>query len=42
MSLKEDVEGEDWFTLNDQHHFNDYDGIFTIELNGESMISGYY
>ena len=42
MSLKEDVEGEDWFTLNDQHHFNYYDGIFIIELNGEPMISGYY
>ena len=41
MNLKEDVEGEDWFTLNNQHHFNYYDAIFTIELNGEPMISGY-
>jgi len=42
FSLKNDLEGEDWFTFNNGHHFNYFDGQYYIELNGESMISGYF
>jgi len=41
MDLKEDIEGESWFTIGDYHYFNQSDGHYTIELNGESMIVGY-
>jgi len=39
--LKDDIEGEDWFTFNDMHYYNRYGAYFYIELNGEPMISGY-
>ncbi|MCD4734472.1 MAG: hypothetical protein K8R53_00380, partial [Bacteroidales bacterium] len=41
FDMKDDIEGEDWFTFNDRHYFNYYDGYYHIELNGEPMISGY-
>ena len=41
MDLKDDIEGEDWFTFNNMHYYNRYDGYYFIELNGEPMISGY-
>lgn len=39
--LKNDIEGEDWFTFNGKHYMNRYDAYYYIELNGEPMISGY-
>ncbi|MBE0637865.1 MAG: T9SS type A sorting domain-containing protein [Bacteroidales bacterium] len=36
-----DTEGEDWFTFNNKHHLNRYDGYCFIELNGEPMILFY-
>jgi len=39
--LKDDIEGEDWFTIDTEHYYNRYNGYYFIELNGESMISGY-
>jgi len=41
FDMKDDIEEEDWFTFNDMHYFNYYDGYYHIELNGEPMISGY-
>jgi len=41
LSLKNDIEGEDWFTFDDKHYFNYYDSYGLIELNGEPMISFY-
>ncbi|MCB2222354.1 MAG: T9SS type A sorting domain-containing protein [Bacteroidetes bacterium] len=41
LSLKNDIEGEDWFTFDDKHCFNYYDAHGLIELNGEPMISFY-
>lgn len=38
MSLKNDQEGEDWFTFNNRHLLNRYDCYYLIELNGEPMI----
>lgn len=37
----DDIEGEDWFTIDSIHYFNRYDGSITIELNGEPMIYAY-
>jgi len=39
--LKNDIEGEDWFILDNTHYYNRYDGYYYFELNGEPMISGY-
>lgn len=36
-----DIEGEDWFTFNNKHHLNRYDGYCFIELNNEQMILFY-
>jgi len=36
-----DIEGEDWFTFNNMHYFNRYDGFYQIELDGELMVSGH-
>jgi predicted outer membrane repeat protein len=41
INAKNDVEGEDWFTFNNKHYFNKYDGYYLLELTGEQMISGY-
>ncbi|MCK5840236.1 MAG: hypothetical protein KAG99_10325, partial [Bacteroidales bacterium] len=41
LDEKNDIEGEDWFTFNNMHYQNRYDGYYHIELNGELMISGY-
>lgn len=38
----DDIEGEDWFTFNNKHYLNKYDGYCFIELDGESMILFYY
>jgi hypothetical protein len=38
---KNDLEGEDWFTFNNKHYLNKYDGYYIIELAGEPMISCY-
>lgn len=40
-SQKGDNEGEDWFTIDDRHYYNRYDGNITIELDGEPMISAH-
>jgi hypothetical protein len=40
-SEKNDIEGEDWFTIDGIHYFNKYEGYFYLELDGESMVSGY-
>ncbi len=42
FTLKDDIEGEDWFTHNDAHYVNRYDAYYHIELNGELMLSGYF
>ena len=36
-SEKNDIEGEDWFTIGNMHYFNKYDGYFYLELDGEPM-----
>lgn len=41
LSVKDDIEGEDWFTINTMHYFNRYAAYYFIELNGEPMISSY-
>ena len=41
LSLKNDIEGDDWFTFDDKHFFNYYDAYGLIELNGEPMVSFY-
>ncbi len=41
FELKDDVEGEDWFTINNEHYYNRYDGYYFIELNGEPMVTVY-
>ena len=41
FSMKDDIEGEDWFQIGDLDYYNRYDGYYCIELNGDSMISGY-
>ncbi|MEZ5195592.1 MAG: hypothetical protein R2764_04115 [Bacteroidales bacterium] len=41
FKLKDDIEGEDWFTFNDMHYYNRYDAYYFIELNAEPMISCY-
>ncbi|MCF8369975.1 MAG: hypothetical protein K9H64_00030 [Bacteroidales bacterium] len=41
-SVKDDIEGEDWFTIDNFHYANFYDCYFTIELNGEPMFSGFF
>ncbi|MBN2174731.1 MAG: T9SS type A sorting domain-containing protein [Bacteroidales bacterium] len=41
LSLKNDIEGEDWFTFNDSHYFNYYDAWGLIEVNNEPMVSFY-
>ena len=41
FSVKEDIEGEDWFTIDTMHYFNRYAAYYFIELNGEPMISCY-
>jgi len=40
-SEKNDIEGEDWFTIGDMHYLNKYDGYFYLELDGEAMVSGF-
>jgi len=40
-SVKDDIEGEDWFTIDTMHYYNRYDAYYFIELNGEPMISCY-
>ena len=39
-TMKDDIEGEDWFTFNNVHSYNRYEAYYHIELNGELMISG--
>jgi len=41
LELKNDIEGEDYFTFNGKHYMNRYDAYYYIELNNEPMISGY-
>lgn len=41
FELNNDIEGEDWFTIDSAHYYNRYGGDFTIELNGEPMIYSY-
>ncbi len=36
---KDDIEGEDWFIINNNHYINRYGGHYYFELNGEPMIS---
>jgi hypothetical protein len=38
-SEKNDIEGEDWFTMGNMHYLNKYDGYLYLELDGEPMIS---
>ena len=40
-SEKNDIEGEDWFTIGNMHYLNKYDGYFYLELDGELMASGF-
>ena len=40
-TLKDDIEGEDWFTFNNAHYVNRYDSYYTIVLNNEPVISCY-
>ena len=37
----DDIEGEDWFNIENTHYFNRYNGSISIELNGEPMISAF-
>jgi hypothetical protein len=39
INEKSDLEGEDWFTFNNHHYLNKYDGYYFIELDGEPMIT---
>ncbi|MCD4729939.1 MAG: right-handed parallel beta-helix repeat-containing protein, partial [Bacteroidales bacterium] len=41
LSVKDDIEGEDWFTIDTMHYYNRYAAYYFIELNGEPMISSY-
>ena len=41
MSLEEDIEGEDWFIIDNMHYSNYYNGTYSIELNSESIITGH-
>lgn len=41
-TLGDDIEGVDWFFMNDWHYSNYYDGEFLFELDGEPMLSGFF